>query len=257
MYQQATAPLTIGGVLDSGFRLFRECLSKSFWLAAVAALVTAPFNLVGPYFQRNPPSAGAIAAVGCGVVLAMFLAFTLYGALIARIDSVARNAVLSVGEALAIGMRRVPALLVAFLAAAIVVGAGLLLVLVPGFIFMIWFVFAPTAVIVERLGPFASLSYSRALVRGHWWRTAALLTIVGIILMVLYIVLVLVVGILVVSNPGAVASGEPPWYLNFVVGPVLGAFAGPLTYALTLSIYYDLKTRLEGGDLAARIAATA
>jgi hypothetical protein len=70
-------------------------------------------------------------------------------------------------------------------------------------------------------------------------------------------VLVLVVGVLVFSNPASLATGQAPWYVDFVAGPVLSAVAGPLTYALVLSIYYDLKTRREGGDLAARIAATA
>jgi len=32
---------------------------------------------------------------------------------------------------------------------------------------------------------------------------------------------------------------------------------GPLTYSLMLAIFYDLRLRHEGGDLAARIAATA
>lgn len=257
MYQQATAPQSIGGVLDSGFKLFRACFSRVFLLAAVAALVTAPINLLQPYFRNGPPSGGVVAAVLGGVLVAAVLAGVLYGALIARIDSVARAAPLSLGEALAIGARRLPAMFVAGLLAVLVVGVGLLLLIVPGLIVMIWFVFAPSAVIIERLGPLESLSYSRALVRGHWWRTAALLTIVGIILIVAYVVLGLVVGVLLFANPASLATGEPPWYVEFVVTPLLSAVAAPLTYALLLAIYYDLKTRLEGGDLAARIAATA
>jgi hypothetical protein len=257
MYQQATAPQTIGGVLDSGFKLFRACLSKVFLLAAAAALVMAPINLLQPYFRGSPPSGGLVAAVVCGVLVAAVLAGVLYGALIARIDSVARSAPLSLGEALAIGARRLPSMFVAGLLAGLVILAGLILVLIPGFIFMIWFVFAPSAVIIERLGPLQSLSYSRALVRGHWWRTAALLTIIGIILIVVYVVLGLVVAVLLFANPSTLATGQAPWYVDFVITPLLSAVAAPLTYALMLAIYYDLKTRLEGGDLAARIAATA
>ena len=257
MYQQATGPQTIGGVLDGGFRLFRACFSRVFWLAAIAALITAPFNLLGPYFQRNPPTAGVVASVGCGLLVGVVLIIVIYGALIARIDSVARAAPLSVGEALAIGLHRLPAMFVSGLLTGLVVGVGLILLLIPGFIFMIWFVFAPTAVIIERLGPLDGMSYSRALVRGHWWRTAALLTIVGIILMVVYFLLVIGLSIFLITNPSAIANGEAPWYLQFVLGPVLSALVAPLSYALVLSIYYDLKARLEGGDLAARIAATA
>jgi hypothetical protein len=257
MYTQATAPQTIGGVLDSGFKLFGACFTQVFWLAAIAALATAPISLLQPNIQTNSLSGGVVALVVCGVLVGALVAGVIYGALIARIDAVARSASLPVGQALGIGLRRLPAMFVAGLLAGLVTAVGLILLIIPGLIFMIWFVFAPSAVIVERVGPIASLGYSRALVRGHWWRTAALLTIVGIILMVVYVILGVVVGILVLSNPSALASGEAPWYINFVAGPLLAMIAVPLTYALLLSIYYDLKTRLEGGDLAARIAATA
>ena len=257
MYQQATAPQTIGGVLDSGFKLYRACFSKVFWLAAVAALIMTPVNLVGPYFQRNTPTLEAFAWVASGGLVVLALWGVTYGALIARIDSVARGVPLSVADALAIGLRRLPAMFVSWLLAGCAIVVGLILVLIPGLIFIIWFVFAPTAVIIERVGPFDSLSYSRALVRGHWWRTAALLTIIGIVLTVVYVVLAMAIGIFFIANPSAIAGGEAPWYLQLVLGPVFSAAVAPLWYALLLSIYYDLKARLEGGDLAARIAATA
>ena len=259
MYQQQTAPQTIGGVLDGGFKLFGASFTKVFWLAGLAALASAPINFVQPYLQgrATPPSGGVIALIACGVLAGLIVAVVLYGALIARIDSVAHAAPLSVGESLAVGARRLIALVVAFLLAGLVTLVGLILLVIPGLIVMLWFVFAANAVIVERLGPIEALTYSRTLVYGHWWRTAALLTIVAIILMVVYVVLVLVVGVLVFTSPDTLATGQAPWYVQFVAGPVLAMFAAPLTYALMLSIYYDLKARLEGGDLAARIAATA
>ncbi|HUL81988.1 MAG TPA: hypothetical protein VL131_07595 [Gammaproteobacteria bacterium] len=257
MYSQATAPQTIGGVLDSGFKLFSACFTQVFWLAAISALATAPISLLQTYNPTNSLSGGFVALLLCGILVGALVAGVIYGAVIARIDAVARSASLRVGEALAIGLRRLPAMFVAGLLAGLVTGVGLILLIIPGLIFMIWFVFAPNAVIVERVGPIEALGYSRALVRGHWWRTAALLTIVGIIVGVVYVILIVVVGVLVVSNPSAIASGQTPWYLNFIAGPLLAMVAVPLTYALLLSIYYDLKTRLEGGDLAARIAATA
>jgi hypothetical protein len=131
------------------------------------------------------------------------------------------------------------------------------LFIVPGLIFVIWFLFAPYAVIVERHGPLQSLSYSRAIVRGHWWRTAAIVTIVGIILVVVYTVLGIVATISVMTNPEAVSAGQLPWYVQFVISPLLGGVAGPFGYSMLLAIYYDLKLRHEGADLAARIAATA
>src|SRR5262249_38259536 len=148
-------------------------------------------------------------------------------------------------------------MLLSWLLVGIVVGIGLCLLVIPGLIFIIWLVFAPVAVVIERRGAFESLSYSRAIVRGNWWRTAVLLTIIGIVLMVVYFVFAVGISIVVVSDPVAASQGQVPWYVTLLVGPALSAVIAPLTYSLMLAIFYDLRLRHEGGDLAARIAATA
>lgn len=256
MYQQPNAPQSIGGVLDSGFKLYREALPQAYVLAALAALVTAPVNLLQPYFL-SAGVGGLIGTPGLVLIAVALAAVVLYAALIARIDAVARGAALTLGQAILLGAHRMAAMILSGLAAGIVVVVGLCLLVVPGLIFMIWFVFAPFALVIERRGPIDSLSYSHAIVRGHWWRTAALLTIIGIVLMVVYVLFALGVSIAVISDPVAASTGQVPWYVSLIVGPVLAALIGPLTYALMLSIFYDLRLRHEGGDLAARIAATA
>ena len=256
MYQQPNAPQSIGGVLDSGFTLYRESLSQAYLLAAIAALVTAPVNLLQPYFARTGV-AGLAGVSGLIVVAVALAAVVLYAALIARIDAVARGASLSLRAALSVGLQRMAAMVLAGLAGAVLVIVGLFLLVIPGLIFMIWFVFAPFAVVVERRRPLESLSYSHAIVRGNWWRTAALLTIIGIVLMVVYLLFTVGISIAVISDPAAASAGEVPWYVSLVVAPALSAVIGPLWYALMLAIFYDLRLRHEGGDLAARIAATA
>jgi len=54
----------------------------------------------------------------------------------------------------------------------LITGLGLLLLIVPGVIFMIWFVFSIYAVICEDKRGFKALSRSRELVKGHWWSVA-------------------------------------------------------------------------------------
>ena len=256
MYQQPNAPQSIGGVLDSGFKMYRESLSQAYLLAAIAALVTAPVNLFQSYFIANGVT-GLIGTRGLLVIAAALLAVVFYAALIARIDAVARGAPLSLGQALSLGLQRMGTMVLSGLLTIIVVAIGLCLLIIPGFIFMIWLVFAPFAVVLERRGPLESLSYSHSIVRGHWWRTAVLLTIIGIVLMVVYMIFAVGISIAVISDPVAAAAGQVPWYVTLILGPVLSALILPLTYALMLAIFYDLRLRYEGGDLAARIAATA
>jgi hypothetical protein len=135
------------------------------------------------------------------------------------------------------------------------VGCGFILLLIPGIILMVWLLFAPYLVITNRLGPIDSISYSFRLVRGHWWRTAALITIIGIIAGVLYLILAAVLGIVFVTDPESIAlTGRMPWYVDFVLGPLISAVATPLGYAMLIAALQDLKLRHRGDDLAARIA---
>jgi hypothetical protein len=286
LYRQPIGPQIIGGVLDSGFNLFRECLSKVFVLAVVASLITLPVNLLAPVFMENPPTLGIIPVVVCGLIVMGILVTAFNGAIIARIDSIARGAPLSMRDSLSIGFRRLPATILSGLVFSF--GAGLLMI--PGLIlislflpsiaqagtgvvwrllaslivllgpvsaYAVWFVFAPSAVIVDRLGPIRSLSYSRTIVHGRWWRTAALLTMLGIVFIALYVLVGMVAGIVFALGASVSVAGQLPWYFQLILGPFVSAIAVPLMYSLLLSIYYDLKTRYEGGDLAARIAATA
>jgi hypothetical protein len=256
MYEQPNAPQSIGGVLDSGFKLYRESLSQAYLLAALAALVMAPVNLLQPYFVRTGVS-GLVGIAGLLLIAIGLVAAVVYAALIARIDAVARGAALSLPQSLLLGLHRMGPMILSGLVAGVVVVVGLFLVVIPGLIFIVWLIFAPFALVIERRGPIDSLSYSHAIVRGHWWRTAVLLTIIGIVLSVIYALFGLGVSIAVISDPVAAAAGKVPWYVTLVLGPALAALIGPLTYALMLAIYYDLRLRHEGGDLAARIAATA
>ncbi len=184
MYQAPNAPLSIGGVLDSGFKLFRECFTQVFLFAVVTSLATAPASYVAPYIAANGPSAGLVGGVYLGIAAIVIVTLVLTSAMIVRIDGVARGEDVSVGGALGIGARRAPAALgsgilltLAILAipciALIALGAvglsspvafglaAVLLLIVPGSVIAVWLFFGPYAAIIDRLGPLTSLKYSR------------------------------------------------------------------------------------------------
>ncbi len=279
MYQAPSAPLSIGGVLDSGFKLFRECFMQVFWFAFATSLISAPASYLAPFIQTNGFSPRLIGGLFGGGLLITILTMILTSAMIVLVDAAARGEAVPAGEALARGARRALSLffstlltvcavaVVPLLFAAAGLAAGIspvvvavcatLLIFVPGSIIAIWLIFGPYAAVVDRLGPLTSLRYSRAITRGHWWRTTALITIIAIILIVIYMVIAIVAGVAAVANPEAIAAGQSPWWLQFIVSPLLSAVAVPLSYSLFMAIFYDLKLRHEGGDLAARIAGTA
>jgi uncharacterized membrane protein len=86
---------------------------------------------------------------------------------------------------------------------AIVIGVGLALLIVPGIILFLMFMFSTIIVIERGLGPIDAMSESRRLTRGHKWQ---LLGFVGLIFLInLLGLLALIVGVLVSIPVSALA----------------------------------------------------
>jgi uncharacterized membrane protein len=60
---------------------------------------------------------------------------------------------------------------------------GIVLLIVPGVIFALMFIFAPLIVIDRELGPVDAMKESRRITRGHKWRLLGLVLVFGLILM--------------------------------------------------------------------------
>ncbi|HEU4617088.1 MAG TPA: hypothetical protein VFV10_03570 [Gammaproteobacteria bacterium] len=256
MYRFSTAPQSIGGVLDSGFKLFQAAFKETWALAFVAALLSAPLALLGPGLSPQGPRPSEAAFLVIAFLVILPISLTLYAAIIARIDAIGNGRELSLGGAIRYGARRGAPMFVAGLLFGCAILVGLILLVVPGIILMVMLVFGVQIAVTERLGPVASLKYSAQLVRGHWWRTAALLTVIGIIVAVIYTILTFVVAIVAGLNAQEIAAtGRLPWYIDFVLTPLMAAVTGPLAYSMIIATFYDLKNRREGGDIAERIAA--
>lgn len=254
MYQAPNSPQSIGGVLDDGFGLFRAAFKDTFVLAGVAALLSPLLNRLFLTAGAETPSGAAILGIVIASLVILAMTIAIYAVVIVRIDAVARGRALTLGAATEIGIRRAPAVLGAGILYGLAVLIGCILLLIPGIFLMVALAFAVYAVVTEQLGPIASQRFSWRLVRGYWWRTAVIMTIVGIIVSILYFLLGLIGGIIVAVDSSAGGPAPTfPWYIDFVLGPIIAAVVYPLAYSLFMAAFNDLKLRHEGGDLAARI----
>jgi uncharacterized membrane protein len=82
-----------------------------------------------------------------------------------------------------------------YILVALVIAAGLILLIVPGIIFALMFMFAPFIVIEQELGPIDSMKESNRITRGHKWPLLGLLAL--LILINVLGLLAFVVGLLV------------------------------------------------------------
>ena len=255
MYTKPSSPLPIGGVLDNGFLLYRYCLKETFIFAFLAALIAAPFNRMMQGSAAEPGSPSLVPFVASLAVLA--LTILLYTPIVAKVYAIQRGQHLTLLQALEVGVRRFPVILGIACLYFLAIVIGLVLLVIPGIYLMVALAFSFIIPVVEWKGVIDSLKYSRELVRGQWWRTAALVTIISIVVGVLYALYGVIVGVAVGFDVGgSLASGQLlPWYVDLIVNPLMAGFVGPLSYALFMAVYTDLKLRREGADIAERIAA--
>jgi len=262
---QPTQPQGIGGVLDTAFQLYKS----SFGAVWPISLLMAAVNVVPILFlvfglSSLDPSALAtnplamygeptmlIVAVLCGL-LGLWIA----SALFLKQRAIGGDEAMTTGDALQAASRRVLTMFVAGILFGVAVVVGLILLVVPGLILMVSLILYMTLALFEDKGPVDSLVGSHKLVWGNWWRTCGVLTVMGILLFVILFAVGFIMALVIPFAGIALADA-------FVVGMIVQAvsnaafylFLGPLGTAMLIALYWDLKLRKEGGDLAARVNA--
>ena len=272
MYKKPAAPQLIGGVLDSAIGLYKTSFRQIFGLAIAASLANSLpglfddrlDRLMAGDFDPTQTSTPWLIATIIGLLVSLFIGM----AAIARMNAVAQASQLAVGQALVEALRRLPGALVYLLACFGVVLASMvpiigftiafgpyglftLMLVVPLGVLLLYWYFTIFLLITDRIGPFAAMRRSFQLVRGHWWRTAAMLLVAYFI----QLAVVALVGV-VSAVAGAVASDGSVSVATviFVVNVVSGAVTTPFIFATSLAILGDLQLRRGGEDLAQRIA---
>jgi hypothetical protein len=196
-----------------------------------------------------------------------------HNAVIAQTDATARNAGATIGQSLSIGFRllgraflmgllvgigvALPAVVLFF----ILSGASTMVRLIVGAVAFVVFCYAvgkiilgAVILIIEDKGAPESLGRSWTLTTGYWWRLATILTVLVIVIVVLFLVIGLIAGIVAASMG---STGGISGVLIQIVSLLGNALISPLYAAVLLAIYYDLKLRKEGADLAGRVNALA
>jgi hypothetical protein len=232
----------------------------------------------------NPAAAAAILsiykspAVLLSYLAVIILTFALYNALLAQIDGFATAKPRSLGESIAVGVRLLPCSLLLYLVMIVgltlgvfcvgivagILGAmhasvmvqgvlavafAVLLIYVSGRVFL-----AYVALIVDGAAVFKSFGISWGLIKNHWWRTATVYTVAIIMVLVFYL-LVAALNALIFSLLRS--SSGTATLVSQLCSIAVGSVLVPFFPAVLLAIYYDLKLRRDGADLADRVNALA
>lgn len=265
MAVQPTQPQSIGGVLDSGFQLYKASVGVVWPLCLLLIVAGSPPTI---YLVMSGGAAGLAPAdmtaalvpmmrpgYALANLLGLLLSMWVFGALLLKMHSIGVGIELGSAAALRAAVRRAPWMLVLTLLFILALVAGFMLLAVPGFILSVSLILCWVVLMIEHKGPLAALTASHQLVWGHWWRTAAILTVGFIVVFVIYLAVGMLGAVVLPLVAGSVQDVVIYAVISiFAVNLVVSLLVTPFYVALLLTIYWDLKLRKEGGDLAARVS---
>ena len=266
-FQLLTTPSSIGRVLDSGFKLFTSSFKSVFGLVFLAAIVSVimqyamllimvpdqPFSTLEQsqeyMFQAMP------VMIGVSVIIWLF-SIIIYNAVLARVGHYSVSSDCDIGDAIIQGAKKALPVFLGMLIYMVAIMAGFVLLVIPGFILMLTLLFFQVFIVIEDEGIVASIKASHNLVWGHYWRTAAVITIPIFITYALVMVFAFIAGVsTALDTPDAITN--PTLDMNFglidIVGAALPVFLMSLLYSIYIVQVNDLRLRKSGTDLQQRL----
>lgn len=126
-------------------------------------------------------------------------------------------------------------------------GLGLVLLVVPGLLFMVCYAVVAPAVVLDRAGILGSFSRSRYLTSGNRWRILGIIVLAVVILVLLSVIVGLPIGLVsVYAADGGLATGIAIAVINAVVN----AFGFVLVVCIQTVLHRDLRIIREGESIA-------
>jgi hypothetical protein len=173
--------MTIGGVLGEAWELYQRFLGRFFLTALAVFAVLDLLSALAARAGTNSAAAGVLWGI-VAAVIAVIGYFWVQAALVELVRDVRDGrADSSVGETYRSVQPRLPAVISAGILAAIGIGIGFVLLIVPGLVLLtIWSMLVPV-IVLEGRSAGESFSRSREVVRGHGWSVFGLILLTGLL----------------------------------------------------------------------------
>ncbi len=269
MHAAELRPLSIGEVLDVGIKIVWR---HAWTLVRIVVFVVAPVQVLAALLQASAmPDAfveatygtgspsdvaplsdedlgAAFAAFGLAILLAFVASTVAIGACFKAIADAYLGERPSWRTSVGYALRRVHSLLWLVLLYYVLVLVGLFLCLVPGIFLGIAWVVAIPALLTEGIRGRRALGRSYRLVKGRWWPTFGLA-----LLALVFATFVSYAAQLLFFAPVLTdaAEGAPVVLAANTLGSIFSsAISTPLIAAFATVLYFDLRVRKEGFDLA-------
>lgn len=234
--------LDFGASFSRVFDLYGKHAAPLLIWAAVVQFGIALLVAVVITIALSGGSLGTGLALGAvAIAFAVIASSVLTGAYLVGLDEAERTGTFpAFGEVWSRVSPRIGPLIITSILAAIGIGFGFLLLIVPGLVLMTWWaVFAPVVVLEGQTG-FDALGRSRELVRGNAWTVFGLVVVIGI--------LTSIGSSIIGSIVGAILGGDDTFLGIFGSEFVSGTLLTPISALLAVVIYLALSGRGDGDD---------
>jgi hypothetical protein len=218
-------PRTPGEILSEAFRIYRENAAN---LLLIVAVVVVPLSFVSAVVVQ---SGATIVGLLVGAAIAVIIWAILQAAMLRGAAQATIGDPVDVEASYRWGLARFGSVLLVALLVGITVGVGFLLLIIPGFIFLVFLSVSEPALIVENRRGTEAMARSWNLVRGHFWHAL-------VVILVAYIITLLVQGILT-------AIGGDNWFVAWIFTAIAQIITAPFTALVTVLLYLDLRARTE------------
>ncbi|MEN6334929.1 MAG: hypothetical protein ABFE01_11755 [Phycisphaerales bacterium] len=267
-------PMSVGRIFDKAFALYR---SNFLRFITIAAVIVVPLTLVSsasnswirskmparrqfitigqgasaPVSPQNPASRPSIPLCCMGTmfpILLQVVAMMLCEAvLIKNISEAYLGNDITIGQAYGFVFPKALTLIAAAIYAMLATCCGLLLFVVPGIIFGLWFSLTTPAIVMEGHSAIEGMRRSKALVEGNLGKVliiGLLLTLIANVIAIPLDVLSRFIGGMLLADSTTLRS---IW--SCIPGMISNILVTPISAAAYILLYYDLRIRKEGFDL--------
>lgn len=228
---------------------FGDVVARTFgtWFRYLPAFFLIYFictlpSLIITLMAGTPPVAGQInptygLTTGLGTMVNSLLALFAQGILIVLAYNSLAGHPVTIGEALARAAGRYLPLLGAGICAGFMIILGFLLLLIPGVMLAVRYNVSIPACVIEEQGPIDSLGRSAELTKGFRWTIFGLALVFGAPTLIVT---------LAISAFAVRAFGIVP---GMIMLKSWSALIAPLSTTLSTTIYHELRSAKEGGDV--------
>lgn len=236
MAQRIIKPMSYGDIFDELFDLYKKHFALFFGISAV---VFIPVYVLA--YALGGVSAYAVSMVAGGLLNYLVIAATTYA-----VSQCYLGNTTTIAESYkAVGRKIVP-FLITMIGVGIIIGAGLLLLVIPGLIFAFWYAFISEVYILEDKTGREARDRSKELAAGNWDRIFVLGLLSFILMAIVSAVFELPLGL--IPSAGMMAGGISGLAEGILTG-LAATLTTPIQVMAFVLLYYDIRVRKEGFDI--------